>query len=313
MTKLKQLIPFLAIILIQIIINKTNLRADTIELTLRSNEQIRKIEIEPEKMAIIVVDMWDSHTCSTMLEKVEELIPLMNETLEAARNLGIQVIFAPSRCNIAEKWAGKPQRTKVEVIKDYTLPKSNGFVPEIWQRWQSSCMCPVIGKDENTKEPIYNCKKIPKKSNRDQHPDLIVKETDMFLEAGVPQERKEELGVGASINTWGEAAQQELYNICMEKGITHLLYMGVATNMCIVNREFAMVQVKRMGFNPILVRDLTHAMTFNGYNPETKKLDPDFTPEIGTELSIKDIEQYIEPSISAKQLLSAARVNDPNQ
>jgi nicotinamidase-related amidase len=312
-------------VLIIFILIKNTAAGDTIELWLQSRIPIgklnlenqtppfgkgtwycsqKKLSVDTKKLAIIVVDMWNSHPCSTMLQKEEALIPLMNTTLNAVRKLGIQVIFAPSRCNIAEKWKGKPQRSRVEAIKNYPLPPSNGFTPEKWPDWQANCMCPVSELEAETQKPVFNCKRTPQSS--DQHGDLIVMEQDMFINAGVPQDRLKALGGKASVDTWGEAGQQELYNICMDRGITYLLYVGCATNMCIVNREFGMVQARRMGLNPILIRDLTHAMTYNGYNPDTKMLDPDFTPTYGTELCIREIERYIGPSITSEQLLIAA-------
>jgi len=266
----------------------------------------KKLIIDPRRLVIVVVDMWDSHPCGTMLQEEEALIQLMNSTLAAARKLGIQVVFAPSRCGIAERWKDKPQRTRVEAIPCYPLPPSNHFSPEKWPDWQAKCMCPITEINPDTKEPIYQCH--PASPSTDQHPGLIVMDEDLFINAGIPHERLQKLGVSGSIDTWGETAQQELYNICMERGAVHVLYMGCATNMCIVNREFGMVQARRMQLQPILVRDLTFAMTFNGYDPDAKKLDSCFTPKHGTELSIRDIERYIGPSITSEQLLTAAAI-----
>jgi nicotinamidase-related amidase len=273
-------------------------RPDSIEITLNYRDASgsayqQKVVVNPTSLAIVVVDMWNSHGCLTMVQKEVELIPLMNQTLEAARELGMQVVFAPSGCNIAEEWAGKPQRTSVEALDQHPLPASNGFNPEKMPDWGSQCMCPITEIQSDSKMPVYNCKRGH--SATDQHPDLVVKEQDMFINAN---------DVSNGINTWGAPAQQELYNLCMDRGIEYIFYVGCATNMCVVNREFGMVQMRRLNLKPVLIRDLTHAMTYNGYNPDTKSLDPNFTPAHGTELSIQSIECYIGPTINSGQILN---------
>jgi nicotinamidase-related amidase len=108
------------------------------------------------------------------------------------------------------------------------------------------------------------------------------------------------------VKSWGEPAQQELWNFIQERGITHLLYVGFATNMCIINREFAMIQMKRLGIETVLIRDATLSITYNGYNPMTRALDPLFNPQEGTRYAIEYIEQRIGPSIDSGQILDAA-------
>jgi nicotinamidase-related amidase len=275
-------------------------RPDSILLELQYRDESgkafeRKITVDPTQLAVVIVDMWNSHGCATMVQKEVELIPLMNRTLEAARQLGIQVVFAPSECHSAEKWAGKPQRTAVLALENHPLPASNGFYPVEMPDWASSCMCPVTKLQVGTRNPVFNCTHGGRFT--DQHPLLVVKDQDVFIDAN---------GVSDAINSWGAPAQQELYNLCVARRIKYILYAGCATNMCIVNREFAMIQMRRLGFIPVLVRDLTHAMTYNGYNPESRMPDADFTPARGTALSIQSIERFIGPSISSVQILNPA-------
>ncbi len=290
---------------------------DSIELTLQHREPLgpgiydwstwRKVTIRksiaPQKTGIVVVDVWTSHSCSSANNHYRSFIPLMNETLDAVRKLGIQVIFASSGMDLTS-WEDKPQIMNVKKLAHHSLHKSNGFKPPMngfVSGWASNCMCKVTGLAPGTNQPKYNCNRVTGNSN--QHPDLGVKEQDLFIQAGIYRPGKE-----LAIDSWGEPAQQELWNLCQERGITHLIYMGFATNMCIINREFGMIQMKRLGLETILIRDLTYAMTFDGYNPDTKKLDQNFTPDRGTELSIQFIERYIGPSIDRKQLLIAAEV-----
>ena len=80
-----------------------------------------------------------------------------------------------------------------------------------------------------------------------------------------------------------------------EKKIDTLIVMGVHTNMCVLNRTFAIKQMVKWGKNVFLVRDLTDAM----YNP---KMKPMVTHEKGTELIIEHIEQHWCPTIESRQL-----------
>ena len=86
-----------------------------------------------------------------------------------------------------------------------------------------------------------------------------------------------------------------MYSILKEKGITTLVVMGVHTNMCVLNRSFAIKQMRKWGVDTYLVRDLTDAM----YNP---KMRPFVPHDRGTELIIEYIETYWCPSITGKDL-----------
>jgi nicotinamidase-related amidase len=79
------------------------------------------------------------------------------------------------------------------------------------------------------------------------------------------------------------------------KGITTLFVMGVHTNMCVLNRSFAIKQMVKWGVVTYLVRDLTDAM----YNP---KMKPFVTHEKGTNLIIEHIEAYWCSTVLSKEL-----------
>src|SRR5436190_24022608 len=58
----------------------------------------KKAAWNPKQTALIVCDMWDSHHCYNAVQRVEELVPRMNEVLEKARSMGVLIIHAPSSC-----------------------------------------------------------------------------------------------------------------------------------------------------------------------------------------------------------------------
>jgi hypothetical protein len=82
---------------------------DELALNLRSRLEIqpktgRFFELErnekwdPTYTAVIVCDMWDSHSCQNAVLRVEELVPRMNELVLALRKRGVTIIHAPSDC-----------------------------------------------------------------------------------------------------------------------------------------------------------------------------------------------------------------------
>ena len=69
----------------------------------------------------------------------------------------------------------------------------------------------------------------------------------------------------------------------------------VHTNICILNRSFAIRQMTKLGFNVVLVRDLTDSM----YDPRTR---PFVSHARGTELVIEHIENMWCPTILSEDL-----------
>ena len=252
-------------------------------------------------MAIVVVDIWTQHYCKGATEWPAKMIPQWNEFLDAARAMGIQVVFASAGDDL-KRWEGKPQRTAITSLPQHALPASNGFLPGhgMFGPWPSGCMCPITKLQEGSDQPLIQCRQQKHLPNQD--PRIVVREQDVFIAAGhyVPE------NLPSAIASWGQPAQQELWNLCQERGITHLLYIGDAANMCVINREFGMIQMRRLGLTCVIVRDLTNAMTYYGYNPETRKLDPSITPVAGTAKAVEYIEAKIGPSIDARQIIEPA-------
>ncbi len=84
---------------------------------------------------------------------------------------------------------------------------------------------------------------------------------------------------------------EEVYSALKSRGITTLLMMGVHTNMCVLNRSFAIKQMTRWGMRAMLIRDLTDAM----YDPKDA---PYVSHDAGTELVIQYIEKHWCPSVA---------------
>lgn len=215
--------------------------------------------IDPAKTAVVVCDMWDDHWCKSAARRCAELAKQADPVLKAARDRGMTIIHAPSDC--MNFYADHPARKRTLAVKKVELPKPKDI---------PSPPLPVDDSDGGCDDAA------PAKQFRAwsrQHPAIAIDELrDYVSDNG-----------------------HEVYSVMREKGITTLVVMGVHTNMCVLNRSFAIKQMVKWGVDVYLVRDLTDAM----YNP---KMRPFVTHERGTELIVEYIEAHWCPSLTGKQL-----------
>src|ERR1700756_5000032 len=59
-----------------------------------ATEQVKQWPVA--RTAIIICDMWDTHTCAMSAQRVASMAPRMNRVVSAARSLGVMIIHAPS-------------------------------------------------------------------------------------------------------------------------------------------------------------------------------------------------------------------------
>ncbi len=228
----------------------------------------KTIAWKADQTLIIVCDMWDDHYCRSSARRVGEMVPRMNQTLEAARQLGVHIIHAPS--GTMDFYANAPQRQRMQAV-----PHAEPPVPIA--KWcyldpKSEAALPI--EDE---EPCDDA--VPRAMVRfynREHPDIVIAAQDGISDSG-----------------------QEIYNYCAREGIQNIVLMGVHANMCVLGRPFGIRQQTRMGMNVALVRDLTDAM----YDPRDQ---PYVSHVRGTELVIEHIERWWAPSILSQDFIDAA-------
>ncbi|MHC4405775.1 MAG: cysteine hydrolase family protein [Planctomycetota bacterium] len=262
------------LILVVAVVAPASTGAAAAELSLRTRDpESGKIvtsteELDPSKTAVVVIDMWDDHWCKTLARRTAELVPHMNLSLDAFRALGVPIVFAPS--GVLEPYRDHPARKAMLAIPAHPMPDANGSDPPRppWNR-TGGCEC----------GPDRPCKS--RKAWSRQHADLVIRDGD-FL---------------GNCND-----SRELASFCQERGVTQLIYMGVHTNMCVCYRGFGMVSMKRLGFRPILVRDLTDAAAGNGFDPDLGKPDPRLTLGVGTDRVVAHIETHVAPTITSTDL-----------
>src|SRR5436190_24305684 len=84
----------------------------TLNIRARRREHERVMRWEVARTAVIICDMWDTHTCSLSAQRVAALAPRMNQVINAARSLGVMIVHAPS--DTMKFYDGTPWRERMQ-------------------------------------------------------------------------------------------------------------------------------------------------------------------------------------------------------
>ena len=232
--------------------------AKTVTRTLDAPVQF-SAKLDPSRTAVVVCDMWDDHWCKSAASRCGELAKKADPVLAACREKGMTIIHCPS--DTMAFYKDHPARKRMLAVKKVEPPKAKDL---------PSPPLPVDDSDGGCDDDKPG--KQFKAWSRQNAAIQIDEDKDYITDNG-----------------------NEVYSLLAEKKIDTLLVMGVHTNMCVLNRTFAIKQMVKWGKMVYLIRDLTDAM----YNP---KMKPMVSHEKGTELIIEYIERYWCPSIESKQL-----------
>ena len=235
--------------------------APTLALRRRTDDGPREesMPFDARKSALILCDMWDRHWCRGANERLVPIIERARPLLEAARGKRMVVIHAPSET--MEFYRQAPQRLAAQAV-----PKSEPPAPLALAEPPLPIDSAGGGCDTGDK--------FEKAWSR-QHAGVPIAPEDFVTDKG-----------------------EEVYSILKLRGIDTLFVMGVHTNMCILNRSFAIKQMTKWGVRCVLVRDLTDAM----YNPTDR---PQVSHDNGTRLVVEYIERHWCPSTTSADLLDA--------
>jgi nicotinamidase-related amidase len=218
-------------------------------------------DLKARETAILICDMWDNHWCTGAAKRVDVLAKKMEPVINAARAGGIVIIHSPS--DTMEFYKDYPQRKRMmEIAKVDTPTPLPILTPPL----------PVDTKDGG-------CDTTPPDKFylawKHENSAITIHDSDFISENG-----------------------NEVYSLLRQRGIKNLLVVGVHTNMCVLERSFAIQQMTKWGIRCVLVRDLTDSM----YNP---KESPQVTHDQGTELVIEYIEQNLCPTVLSRDLVNA--------
>ena len=225
----------------------------------------RPVDLHPERTALLLCDVWDRHWCRGAQERLEPLVPRIDRTARVAREHGMLVVHAPS--STMPFYAGHPARDRVLQAPSAAAPA---------ERAHPDPTLPIDGSDssDTAGDPASEGTRCWSR----QHAGVwIDEERDAIGDDGL-----------------------ELLALYRQRGIDSVLIAGVHTNMCVLNRSFAIKQLVRWGVRVYLVRDLTDCM----YNPARA---PYVSHEAATELTVRYIEQFWCPERDQRRTLLGAR------
>jgi len=209
-------------------------------------------------VGVVVVDMWNFHWCKTATMRVSALVPRMNGALDAARALGMTVMLCPS--DVVDNYVGWPQRERIFAMPRHEVPPLNNVECPPAQD-PGGCAC---GPERCVVNYGWD----------GMHPDLRIAPDDLMPDS-----------------------LQDVYSICKERGLTHLIYMGVHTQVCLLGKPMGLRNLKAAGLKCILARDLTDAHP--GYDPARE-----FTPDLNTSQVVEHFERYLAPSVNLAEELA---------
>jgi len=210
-------------------------------------------------LAIIICDMWDNHWSRGAVEREAAMIPHMNAVLAAARGKGAHIIHAPSETMAF--YADHPARQRILAVPSITPPPD---------RDHPTPPLPVDASDQGSDTGETQMYKAWSR----QHPEVVIDVArDLISDKGA-----------------------EIYSYLQANAIEQVLIIGVHTNMCVLNRSFAIKQMVKWGVNIALVRDLTDTM----YNPA---MSPYVSHDEGTRLVVEYIEKFWCSSLHSDDLL----------
>ena len=213
--------------------------------------------VDPRRVGVIAVDVWNFHWCKTATMRVDAFVPRMNRALDAARDLGMTVMLCPS--DVVDNYAGFPQREAVLALPLVEVPVVQEVTcPPVPDA--GGCAC-----DRERCGGNYGWDAM--------HPDLRVGDDD-----------------------WMPDTQAEVFAICRMRGLTHLIYVGFHTQVCLLGKPMGLRAMKSAGLQCVLARDMTDAHP--GYDPARG-----FTPDLNTDQVVQHFERHLAPTISLQDEL----------
>jgi len=221
----------------------------------------RRVSWKTSETALVICDMWDAHWSRGAQERVGDLAICINQVVQAARGSGMQIVHAPSET--IGVYRGTPARERIARTAPVALP-----LPVE----RPDPPLPIDDSDGGSDTGESS----PYKAWHQQHPAIVIDhDRDVISDDG-----------------------REVYSFLRQRGLEHVIMVGVHTNMCVLNRTFGIRQMVRCGVDIVLVRELTDAM----YNPAMR---PYVSHDEGTRLVVSYIEKYWCPTIGVTELLQA--------
>ena len=265
-------------------------RVETIQGSGVWKEVVQQKWVRVDQTAILIIDMWDKHWCSVATERIETLAPVMNSVIEVAREEGVQIIHAPSRTMSYYK-----NDTHRELMKAFSHPAAPKSVNTIE-------LPPLpISEHPRTRSIGYDRNHLIETERGVRRIGVIDKSTNVSA-SGCEYERprvvwtKEHPSIEIKGSDVISDSKTEIYNFLKHKGITNLIVMGVHANVCVISGPVGVRNMLGLGFDVVLVRDLTDVI----YSPQ---MPPYVSHDEALDMVVEYVEKYLCPSILSVDIL----------
>jgi len=221
-------------------------------------------EMIPSQTTVILCDVWDNHWNRAAVSRLEPLLKPMNDLCSILRGQGVWIIHAPS--DTVSFYDGCPARERMRRRCGGT-PRIVRSLPDPPSPLDAS----DGGNDANAPDALVNRRVWTR-----QHPAIMIDQQKDGISDDGP----------------------EIFGCLRERGINCVLFMGVHTNMCVLNRSFGIKNLVRWGMDAVLIRDLTDPM----YNPA---MPPYVNHGLALELITGYIEKFWCPTVGSEDLRKA--------
>jgi nicotinamidase-related amidase len=244
----------------------------------------------PNEVAMIICDVWDSHHCVNAVRRVHEIAPRIDALAKSLRSQGATIIHAPSDCmKFYESHAARNRARQVSTATN--LPKD-------LNKW-----CDRIPSEESAAYPIDQ-------SDGGEDDSLVEHEQWAMTLAAEGRNPKHPwrqqiptIEIDAAHDFISDSGD-EVWNVLESKQIKHVVICGVHTNMCVLGRPFGLRQLASHGKDVLLIRDLTDTM----YNPMRWPFVNHFS---GTDLIVDHVERYVCSTTTSDQFFRSASLSIP--
>ena len=217
-----------------------------------------QMELPVEQTALVLVDLWDNHFIESWLERADRITrEAVVPVLERARQTGLTIVHAPS----------PPVAEQFDQLKQHASP-----LPVAESDWPPAPFRRRQGAYASFRGPRAQPPGIPLIDALGMSPHIDVRDGEHVVATG-----------------------DQLHDLLRANGLLHLVYVGFATNWCILNRDYGMRAMAQRGYNMILLRDATVGVEF----PDT------LAAEMATEMAIREVEQQLGFSAAKDDFLAA--------
>ena len=183
-----------------------------------------------DQTALVLVDCWNTHPIETHLENSGQIIEqVIRPLLDACRGVGMTIVHAPSppQAKLYDRWVRYAGNEELGYSAPVTPSEGGALWPPAEFRQRS-------GRYEQYQRPTYL---------RDVQPYLTSRR---IVESIAPAGDDFVVATGA-----------QLHRLARHREILHLLYVGFATNMCILHRDYGIIAMHGRGYDCVLLRDGT--------------------------------------------------------